>query len=1170
MKANKNEEIIKMPLDPEEEKVFHVGEKTKYQFSQVITRYLVKNNLTEEEIANQLGLDKNATAKLLRGYTENFSLDNNDMKNKEQERSKKSIAAEVIYSEKSNKLFNHIREIKKKITDLTTLGINKETKRKEINSSELLEFISKFSDEMDYIIEELMRQDIRIATATEAERQRLEEVNKEIENRVNINFKISKNNPEQAIKHLAEKLKKVELILKYPHSLLNRITEIGIEKNSLEKYKEIIEKKLAKSGINKAVAEERSKISLLNISNQNLEGSLDLSDFTNLQELNCSHNQLTSDQRRHEEKIYNRFHGSLEPLQSLVNLKFLDINNTDIDSGTEYLPKSIEEIHYSSGGELKSKVKEIFGQSKNFSYIGSSSSYVATNDAQQFLNERYQKEDKSKITEININYKQSESPLNLSDFPNLENLKFYGNNLTTLNISNCPKLKTVQCSNNSNLTGLSITNCPEIAVLKCNSNNLTSLDFLVGLTSEKLKLLDLSSNYDEDKIKKGIYNHFVGSLEPLEKLPELEYLFINDTDIDSGWEYLPDSVNEFICSVEERPQARVKVIQEELRKIGEPKNNNFANQKQVIRELEARLEEARKKSDAGEEEKLKETLADLKQKLTQVEQTKLEAERQLEETVQQLAKTEEQLKKTREKLTENKIELEIQQSATKKLQERLEKAIESEEKESKPEAKQKLEKEVKNLRKKLEEAKQKEIDLNTKLAVTEAVLNRAENEVNYSREQLTKPTPTNTITISNLGSLSGDIGTSNLNTGSGTLEANRNENSTQQSSTETKNSCQKIVDGLSEAYQGVTEFVAQVQQVLINPLPYNLYQLIYELKEKKGRKLKIMCDWDEVLKSREATVYHIIANRSSPFAEFFQRFWEKVSVEYQGHSCRIISTNLKEVEELREKNPEEFQKRAKEISRTDPIKALKENLIEHLIITGNYKKNRSVKIANSDDIPDDNPNNILGTRTLFSYETNKVYMLPDYKTNQNVQGEHIFRVPVFQMREIANIINPDTDFEFAHLKREIEKLKIISQIRIKELELKKLASFMENELKDDKKAQENLKLFLQGKIKALKKEVFTMDFRARILEDKLINIGGLQTILDKQKEISCLEEQLCKVMLSSKPLLRTSNELIQVVKEKGAELKFSELEDEQQILNSKLFFEDTLVFNNGNKLVNEQ
>ena len=51
-----------------------VNEKIKYQFSQVITRYLIRNKITEEEITNRLGLDKNATAKLLRGYTENFSL----------------------------------------------------------------------------------------------------------------------------------------------------------------------------------------------------------------------------------------------------------------------------------------------------------------------------------------------------------------------------------------------------------------------------------------------------------------------------------------------------------------------------------------------------------------------------------------------------------------------------------------------------------------------------------------------------------------------------------------------------------------------------------------------------------------------------------------------------------------------------------------------------------------------------------------------------------------------------------------------------------------------------------------------------------------------------------------------------------------------------------------
>jgi predicted XRE-type DNA-binding protein len=90
---NSTKQIIQIPINAEEEKIFQwvesdnclgswmpsknasVSEKTKYQFSQAITRYLVKNNLSEAEIAEQLGLDKNTTARLLRGYTENFSLD---------------------------------------------------------------------------------------------------------------------------------------------------------------------------------------------------------------------------------------------------------------------------------------------------------------------------------------------------------------------------------------------------------------------------------------------------------------------------------------------------------------------------------------------------------------------------------------------------------------------------------------------------------------------------------------------------------------------------------------------------------------------------------------------------------------------------------------------------------------------------------------------------------------------------------------------------------------------------------------------------------------------------------------------------------------------------------------------------------------------------------------
>jgi len=40
--------------------------------------------------------------------------------------------------------------------------------------------------------------------------------------------------------------------------------------------------------------EERKNICVLKINNKNLEGHLDLSDFINLKELDCSENELTS------------------------------------------------------------------------------------------------------------------------------------------------------------------------------------------------------------------------------------------------------------------------------------------------------------------------------------------------------------------------------------------------------------------------------------------------------------------------------------------------------------------------------------------------------------------------------------------------------------------------------------------------------------------------------------------------------------------------------------------------------------------------------------------------------------------------------------------------------------------------------------------------------------
>jgi hypothetical protein len=62
------------------------------------------------------------------------------------------------------------------------------------------------------------------------------------------------------------------------------------------------------------------------------------------------------------------------------------------------------------------------------------------------------------------------------------------------------------------------------------------------------------------KVNQGICNRFYGSLEFLRNITKLEELDVNNTDIDSGLEYLPDSVKSFECLADERPEAKVKAI----------------------------------------------------------------------------------------------------------------------------------------------------------------------------------------------------------------------------------------------------------------------------------------------------------------------------------------------------------------------------------------------------------------------------------------------------------------------------------------------------------------------------------------------------------------------------------------------------------------------------------
>jgi len=111
--------------------------------------------------------------------------------------------------------------------------------------------------------------------------------------------------------------------------------------------------------------------------------------------------------------------------------------------------------------------------------------------AQEYLDKKYPKEKREKITRLNIDEKGLEEDLDLSDSVNLEVLYCYNNHLTNLNLNNCQKLKKVSCFNNQ-LTTLNLSNCEQLEELDCSNNYLTQLPHIPN--PEKITSLAISDN----------------------------------------------------------------------------------------------------------------------------------------------------------------------------------------------------------------------------------------------------------------------------------------------------------------------------------------------------------------------------------------------------------------------------------------------------------------------------------------------------------------------------------------------------------------------------------------------------------------------------------------------------------------------------------------------------
>ncbi|KLL04868.1 MAG: hypothetical protein MRERV_10c048 [Mycoplasmataceae bacterium RV_VA103A] len=250
----------------------------------------------------------------------------------------------------------------------------------------------------------------------------------------------------------------------------------------------------------------------------------------------------------------NPFTGSLGYLQPLTKLELLNVVNTELISGLEYLPAGLKEIRCTGqlAEQLKGCEKWLEGfAAETLNRIPSSKGSLDTNrydyqswrkkydhglsNAQKWLNKEYpeygkclgefDKVNKGKkreeITELDISHNtlnrikdiKLEGRLSLTGFVNLKKFDCYGNKITALDLSSCIQLEEVNCSKqfvlgnlnlselnkltkldcsgNYSLTELNLSDCSELTYLKCCDDKISKITIA---DPKKLVYLDISTN----------------------------------------------------------------------------------------------------------------------------------------------------------------------------------------------------------------------------------------------------------------------------------------------------------------------------------------------------------------------------------------------------------------------------------------------------------------------------------------------------------------------------------------------------------------------------------------------------------------------------------------------------------------------------------------------------
>jgi hypothetical protein len=223
----------------------------------------------------------------------------------------------------------------------------------------------------------------------------------------------------------------------------------------------------------------REEITHLDISNKNLTGELDLTDFPNLIELDCGWNKLTY---LNLTKLYNLvkfycYSNNLSSLNLTNQTKLTCLNCSENQLTSLDLTNQIKLERLSCRENKFISILDLSNSTQLTDLSLGRYEVEVVRDAQKWLNDNYKKEQRSNINNLDISDKNLTGQLELSDFPNLVMLNCCKNQLTQIDLTNQAQLKKLYCSENR-LQQLTIYGKTKLTRLGCSENQLTKLNLI--------------------------------------------------------------------------------------------------------------------------------------------------------------------------------------------------------------------------------------------------------------------------------------------------------------------------------------------------------------------------------------------------------------------------------------------------------------------------------------------------------------------------------------------------------------------------------------------------------------------------------------------------------------------------------------------------------------------